>query len=61
MIISIILSIISILLISQNSLYLGNKLGLIDKPSKKNTYKSGFIVRWSNNIFGFNNFFINKL
>ena len=34
MIITIILSIISILLISLNSLYLGNKLGLIDKPNK---------------------------
>ena len=34
MIISIILSIITILLISRNSLYLGNKLGLVDQPSK---------------------------
>jgi len=40
MIIPIILSIITILLISRNSIYIGNKLGLIDIPTKNKIHKN---------------------
>jgi len=39
MIISIILSLLTIFFISKNNIYLGNKLGIIDKPNKNKVHK----------------------
>ena len=39
MIISIILSLLKIFFISKNNIYLGNKLGIIDKPNKNKVHK----------------------
>ena len=40
MIISIILGLLTILFVSKNNIYLGNKLGLIDKPNKNKLHKT---------------------
>ena len=39
MIISITLSLLAIFFISKNNIYLGNKLGIIDKPNKNKVHK----------------------
>ena len=60
MIISIILSLLTIFFISKNNIYLGNKLGIIDKPNKNKVQKASSFIRWFNYFYYFTNFFIFK-